>query len=162
MKHFLFILLTVITTNLNAQTAIIDTKKIYSSIPEFAKIEELIEKDRIEKEEKLNLKSKELKDLQAAALILVEKDPKSKIAIEAEEKYQKFLTETNDLLQELSNKHKDYKNLLYKPYQNNINAAVKSIAINKKYMQVIDIQDVHFVYVNPISDITEEVIKALK
>lgn len=162
MKYFLFTTLLLGITAVHAQTATLDSKKIYASIPELVKIQDLIDKDRKEKEATINQKSQALKELEVTAVSLIEKDPKAKAAEEAKGKYEKLFVETNKLQKELSDKHNEYKNLLYKPYQDSINAAIKTVATRKKYMQVIDIQEVPLVYMDPASDMTEEVIKALK
>jgi Skp family chaperone for outer membrane proteins len=59
-------------------------------------------------------------------------------------------------------KIEDYKSLILSPYYDRINKAIKAVAQRLKLKQVIDIQSVALAYLDPTSDITEEVIKEMK
>lgn len=56
----------------------------------------------------------------------------------------------------------DYKQVLQQPYYEKIQKAIDNVAKRLKYKQVMDIGEVRFVYISPLSDITDLVIKEIK
>lgn len=145
-----------------AQLATLDSKKILSSIPEMAKLDTLVinetQKYSIEYEKKKIQVSKEYK----IADSLYKLKPKEEATIKSIGKAQQSQKELQEYEVIASKKLTEYKNLLYKPYIEKVNSAIKIVAIRRKYQQVIDIWQVALAYLNPQADITEEVIKEIK
>ena len=55
-----------------------------------------------------------------------------------------------------------YKQTLLKPQTDKVLNTIKVVAGRGKYQQVLDNSAINFLYVNPITDITDQVIKELK
>jgi len=145
-----------------AQLATLYSKKILATMPVFAKIDTLLQEESQRYVPEYAKKRNEVQTKIAIADSLYRVQPKSKqtdMALSAAEKAQ---SEWADFEKKIQQKLMDYRNLLLTPYYDKVNAAVKAVAQRLKYSQVLDIQTVNFVYIDPARDITEEVIKQLK
>lgn len=142
--------------------ATIDSQKIFKTMPQIAKADTLliVEQKRYSKE--FEQKQIEVENQLQIADSLYRINSNSETTLKAVALSQKLLQESDDLKKALSKKLDDFKELLYRPYLDKIDEAIKIVALRRKFMQVIDIQKVPFTYINDTSDITNDVIKELK
>lgn len=145
-----------------AQMAIVNSQKVMSSVPAFAKTDTLIVKETAGYVAEYNKKQLALNQLVKFADSLYKLDAKSALTTKAIADAQ-ALDKENKAYAEASNKKlAEYKQLLQKPYIDKVMAAIKVVAVRLKYMQVLDSTTVNLLYLNPLSDITDQVIKELK
>lgn len=145
----------------SAQVATLDSKKILATMPVFAKIDTLVLEETQKYTQEYAKKRYATQILLGIADSLYKKAPKDKKTEEAVLAADKSQQEFTALEKTINQKLADYKNLILSPYYDKVNAAVKAVATRLKYSQVLDIQQVPFVYIDPSKDITEEVIKQL-
>lgn len=150
------------TVHTKAQVAVLNSQKVIASVKEFAKIDTLVAKETSGYANEYSNKKLALNKLVSIADSLYKLDAKGTITTKAISEAQ---TADKDLkaYSEMANKKiADYKQLLTKPYTDKVMAAIKLVAIRSKYMQVLDNATVNVLYLNPVTDITEQVIKELK
>lgn len=144
------------------QVAIIDSKKILAEIPEIAKADSLYAKEF----QKYQVAYQNFYSSTKASIKLVDSlnkiDPKDPIAIKTTQSATEQLAKLKELEQESNTKLSDYKKTLLKPQLDKINAAIKDIATEMHYKQVVDIQQVNFTWFDPTTDISDAVIKKIK
>ena len=148
-----------------AQVATINSQKVLSSIPEVAKIDTLSQKELTRLDAEFQLKQKAVQEQQA---LVAAAQAKSKSKSEAakqlveEMKLKTLQQESQDYQKKANKEYNDYRDLLYKPYIEKITTAIKTVAQNKKIMQVVDVQQVSFIYTDESADITGDVIRELQ
>ncbi|MDQ8006029.1 MAG: OmpH family outer membrane protein [Pedobacter sp.] len=145
-----------------AQLAIVNGQKVIASMSEFAKIDTLVAKETAGYAAEYNKKQAALNKLVTQADSLYKLDAKAPNAIKAIGDAQ---TADKDLKAygEMANKKiAEYKELLTKPYTEKVMAAIKTVALRGKYMQVLDSSTTSVLYLNPLADITDQVIKEIK
>lgn len=145
-----------------AQLATINSNKVFAALPQMAKLDTLVAKETEKYIQEFGKKRALVEQDYKLADSLYKLKPKDEATIKAIEKTKTTQKELQEYENTANKKVAEYKDLLYKPYLEKIDNAVKAVATRRKFMQVIDINAVPFVYINPISDITEEVIKELK
>lgn len=160
-KKIFTIVFAITTIFIFAQSGTLDSRKILASIPELAKIDTLVAKEQMRYNQEYNAKAGAAQKVQDNAVELNKKNPKDPAITKLKADLDKMITELQTYQQTASKKLTEYKDLLYKPYIEKINAAVKTVAERRKYNQVFDIQVVALAYLNPATDITEEVIKEI-
>lgn len=144
-----------------AQIATLDSKKVFEALPEMAKLDTLVAQESEKYIQDFGKKRVLAEQDYKLADSLYKLKPKDEATQKAIEKTKVSQKELQDFETMASKKIAEYKTLLFKPYLEKIDNAVKAVAVRKKIMQVIDIQKVPLVYLNPMSDITQEVIKQL-
>lgn len=144
-----------------AQLAVINSAKVLSSVPAFAKTDTLIAKETAGYAAEYNKKQFALNQLAKVADSLYKLDAKSATTTKAIANVQAGEKELKVYADQSNKKLADYKQLLQKPYIDKVMAAIKTVAVRRKLMQVID-SSTNILYLNPLSDITDEVIKELK
>ena len=145
-----------------AQLAVVNSQKVVASMGEFAKIDTLVAKETAGYAAEYNKKQAILNKLASQADSLYKIDAKGANTAKAVSEAQ---TADKDLkaFGEMANKKiAEYKQLLTKPYSEKVIEVIKNIAIRGKYMQVLDSSATSILYLNPATDITEQVIKELK
>jgi Skp family chaperone for outer membrane proteins len=162
-KLFLFsILILFITSSSIAQVAVVNSKKVVESMSEFAKIDTLVAKETANYNVEYKKKQINLDQLIKVADSLYKLKAKSATTIKAIADAQSSDKDLKAYAEMANKKIIDYKLLLTKPYTDQVIAAIKLVATRAKYMQVLDSSSVNMLYLNPITDITEQVIKELK
>lgn len=161
-KIILILALFCAIANVKAQVAVVNSQKIMASIKEFAKIDTLVAKETASYQSEFSKKQQQLNLLIVAADSLNKIDQKAESTLKAIAIAQAADKELKNYLEQANKKIADYKNLLTKPYSDKVMAAIKYVAVRGKYMQVIDSVTVSILYVNPLSDITQQVITELK
>jgi Skp family chaperone for outer membrane proteins len=163
MKKLPLIIIFIFTAyQVKAQLAVVNSQKVLASVPAIAKTDTLIAKETAGYAAEYNKKQIVLNQLVKVADSLYKLDAKSTITskaiadAQAADKDMKAYAETSN------KKLAEYKQLLQKPYIDKVMAAIKAVALRLKYMQVIDSSSVGVLYLNPVTDITEQVIKELK
>ncbi len=171
-KNVIIALFLLLSSGMFAQQAVVNVNKVLASVPALSKIDTLVAAEQ----------SKYIKDLQVIKAAYDEqlkktnalyKEATAKLAPNAEFKPDAALQKEITLLQGLEKsfnesqtsadkKIQDYKNVLYQPYIDKINAAIKAIATKKKFKQVVNLNNSGIVWFDPATDITEDVIKAIK
>ncbi len=144
-----------------AQLAVINSQKVLASVPAFAKTDTLIAKETVGYTAEFNKKQGALNQLVKVADSLYKLDAKGANTTQAIVAAQVADKEVKAYADAANKKLADYKQLLQKPYIDKVMAAIKVVAMRRKLMQVIDSTN-NLLYVNPLGDITEEVIKELK
>jgi Skp family chaperone for outer membrane proteins len=161
-KLFLFMAMLAAAFCANAQLGTIDTKRVMESMPEVAKIDTLIQKELNQYNVIIIQKQKDIQLQQQVADSLFKVQPRGNASRLANDKL-KDMKQDATIYQSKANKDfTEYRNLLYKPYIDKVTTAIKSVALRHKYTQIIDIQQVPFIYTTKEGDITEEVIEDLK
>ena len=155
-------LLLAFATGIYAQVATLDSKKVLASVPELVKLDTLIAKQQKDYQAEFSAKIKAAQIQKEIVEGLSKKNPNDVATKDAASKFEKLAKEAQEYQNDANKKLTDYKDLLYKPYLEKINNAVKTVAERRKFMQVIDIQSVSLVYLNSATDVTDEVIKELK
>lgn len=145
-----------------AQVAVVNSQKVVASIKEFAKIDTLVAKETASYQIDFNKKQQLLNQSVATADSLNKIDAKSEATKKAISNAQALDKELKSYVEQSNKKISDYRNLLTKPYSEKVMAAIKTVATRGKYMQVLDSSSVNLLYLNPLSDITDQVIKELK
>ena len=144
-----------------AQIATVDSKKVLQSVPAFAKIDTLIQEETQKYVQEFSKRRYRTQILLGVADSLQRLPAKNAGTEQAVETAQNAVKELQDYEAEANKKVGDYKELLIRPYLDKVNAAVKSVAVRLKYKQVMDVQQVPFVYTDSSTDITDAVIAAL-
>lgn len=162
MKKSLFLIPLFAYCSFSAQMATVDSKKLFAAIPEMAKIDTLVTKEQNKYAEEYQKKRTTVIRLSKTADSLYQLKPKEETTKKTIEKAQTANKELQDYEMMANKKIAEYKDLLYKPYLEKINSAVKLVATRRKYMQVIDIMQVPFAYISTDADITNDVVKELK
>lgn len=129
---------------------------------EFAKIDTLVAKETANYNVEYKKKQINLDQLIKVADSLYKLKAKSATTIKAIADAQSSDKDLKAYAEMANKKIIDYKLLLTKPYTDQVIAAIKLVATRAKYMQVLDSSSVNMLYLNPITDITEQVIKELK
>lgn len=145
-----------------AQVATIDSRKVLAAVPEIAKVDTLVAKEQKGYVDAITIKINDGKAQQTAIEEMAKKNPKDPLLKAANEKLEAMAKEIREYNEKSGKKLEEYKNLLYKPYIDKINSAIKNVADRRKLMQVLDIQAVNIAYLNPSADITDDVIKELE
>ncbi|MGE6220975.1 OmpH family outer membrane protein [Nubsella zeaxanthinifaciens] len=145
-----------------AQLAIINSQKVLASMKEFAKIDTLVAKETATYQIDYNKKQQALNQLIVTADSLNKIDQKSEATTKAITKAQTADKELKSYAEQANKKIADYKQLLSKPYTDRVMTAIKTVAARGKFMQVLDSSSANLLYINPLSDITDQVIKELK
>lgn len=150
------------TTAATAQVATLDGEKVLGSLPVLKRLDTMVS----------NEQGKYLKEYQTMQILynqtyakadsLYKTRPNESQTKEEIAKVQKLSEDMKAYENSVNAKMADYRALLFNPYYDKINSAVKAVAQRLKYKQVIDIQKVSFVYIDKTSDITDEVIRQLK
>ena len=162
-KLILFTLAFFFTVNqCNAQLAVINSKKVMLSVPAFAKTDTLIAKETAVYAAEYNKKQLLLNQLVKVADSLYKLNAKSELANKAIVDAQASEKDLKSYADVSNKKLLEYKQLLQQPYIDKVMDAIKAVASRLKYMQVIDNASVGMLYVNPLSDITNQVINELK
>lgn len=146
----------------NAQLATVNSKTVLESIPQIKKADTLLaqEQQRLSQEyQQLRYKT-QIQLGKADSLYRLK--PKDSNTLQEISKAKKMNEELAESEKKINKKLSDYYNVLMTPYFEKIDLAIQNVATRKKILQVIDIQKVAFVYISPLGDITEEVIKELK
>lgn len=150
------------TFYLSAQLATLDSKRIYASLPALAKADTLVAEKQVE----LNGQySRALASFEAEYRLvdsIAKQKPKEASTQQMIQTLKKKELSLRDLQQSLNQKLEEYKQFIYKPYNDQVSKAIKSVALRLKYGQVMDLQQVPLLYIDPAKDITLEVIKELK
>lgn len=145
-----------------AQVATIDSRKVLAAVPEMATLDTLVAKEQKGYVDAITIKINDGKAQQTAIEEMAKKNPKDPLLKAANEKLEAMAKEIREYNEKSGKKLEEYKNLLYKPYIDKINSAIKNVADRRKLMQVLDIQAVNIAYLNPSADITDDVIKELE
>ena len=146
----------------SAQLATINTQKVLLSIPEISKVDSLVQTELSRLEVEFEKKKQAVLELEQTVKAPAKGNAKSKANKEASEELATKQKELQDYQLEANKKYTEYRNLLYKPYIEKINNTIKVVAARRKVMQVIDLQQLTFIYINEEADITNEVIQELK
>lgn len=161
-KLTLFVfLLSIIITKSQAQLAVVNSQKVIASIKEFAKIDTLVAKETSSYTAEYGKKQAELNKLVVNADSLIKVDAKSADAVKAITMAQTAEKDLKAYAEVANRKIAEYKQLLTKPYTEKVMAVIKAVAIRGKYMQVLDSSTTSVLYLNPLADITTQVIKEL-
>ena len=144
-----------------AQVATIDSKKIFQSMPVFARIDTLVQTET-EKYSQDYLKKKLKAQLLLTAIDSLKRLPANEQNLEIANKAQTAVQEFRDYETGANKKIAEYKEILLKPYVEQVNRAIKTTAKRLKYKQVLDVQQVSLAYLDVAGDITEAVIAELK
>lgn len=154
-------ILSAIIVKSHAQLAVLNSQKVMASIPAFAKTDTLIVKETARYTAEYNSKQQALNQLVKVADSLYKIDAKAAATTKAIADAQAFEKDLKAYADASNKKIAEFRNLVQKPYIDKIMAAIKVVAIRRKFMQVLDASN-SMLYVNPLSDITEDVIKELK
>lgn len=144
-----------------AQLAVLNSQKVMASVAAFAKTDTLIAKETAGYAAEYNKRQLVLNQLVKVADSLYKIDVKSTATMKAIADAQALDKDLKTYADASNKKLTEYKQLLQKPYIDKVMAAIKAVAIRRKFMQVTDNVN-SLLYVNPLSDITEDVIKELK
>lgn len=161
-KQIIFVISFFATALSFSQTATINSKKVFEALPQMAKLDTLVTNENEKYIQEFGKKRALAQQEFQQADSLYKLKPKDEATIKAIEKAQTAQKELQEFETMANKKVAEYKDLLYKPYLEKIDTAVKAVATRRKFMQVLDMQQVPFVYINPTSDITDEVIKEIK
>lgn len=142
-----------------AQVATLSSQRVVSSMPVFAKIDTLVQSEQQKYVQDFSKKRYRTQILLGVAdslrrssnIGLARADTmayESQLDLEAYER-------------DANKKVSDYKEVLIRPYLDQINAAIKIVSQRLKYKMVIDIQQVPLLFIDPVIDITDAVIKEL-
>ncbi len=158
----LFILsLLVITFQTKAQVAVINSQKVLATMPALAKTDTLIAKESAGYAAEYNKKQASLNQLAKLADSLYKIDAKSGATLKAIADAQALDKDMKTFADASNKKLLDLKQLIQKPYVDKVIAAIKTVAVRRKFMQVMEGTN-NLLYIDPITDITEDVIKELK
>lgn len=164
MKKLALFIITIMFTAYQgkAQLAIVNSQKVLASVSAIAKTDTLIAKETAGYAAEYNKKQLNLNQLVKIADSLYKLDSKSTTTNKAIADAQTADKDMKAYAETSNKKLAEYKQLLQKPYIDKVMEAIKAVALRLKYMQVIDSSSVGVLYLNPLSDITEQVIKELK
>ena len=164
MRKFLLsiVVMLAIAYQSKAQLAVVNSQKVIASMKEFAKIDTLVAKETAGYTAEYNKKQATLNQLVKIADSLFKLDQKAEPTTKAIAQAQTADKDLKAYAEGANKKIADYKQLLTKPYTDKVMAVIKTVAIRGKYMQVIDSSTTNMLYLNPATDITEQVIKELK
>ena len=157
-----FLILLVTATAGGAQVATIDSKRVFNSMPVFVKIDTLVQSETQKYSQEYMKKKLKAQLLITAVDSLQQLPARSGEAVRVLEAAQSATADLKQFEAGANQKVAEYKEILLKPYLDQVNRAVKITAQRLKYKQVLDVQQVPFVYVDVTSDITEAVIAELK
>ena len=135
---------------------------MFEALPQMAKLDTLVAQESEKYIQEFGKKRTLAQQDYTLADSLYKLNPKDEATIKAIEKAKASQKDMQEYETMAGKKIAEYKDLLYKPYFEKIDLAIQNVATRKKILQVIDIQKVAFVYISPLGDITEEVIKELK
>ena len=161
MKKYCIILFIGLFTQLFSQTATLDSKKIIAAIPEMAKLDTLAAREQQNYIAAINSKIEKAQAQQSLLEEMKKKGAKEAALKTEKDRLEAMAKEIKEYDAESARKFSEYKELLYKPYYEKINASIKKVAESKKLMQVFDVQAIPLAYMNQNADITQEVIKEL-
>lgn len=144
-----------------AQVAVMDSKKVLASIPQVLKADTLAAQEQ----ERLNDEYNQLRAKTQAQLSLADSlyklSPRDSATLRVVAASQKLSQQLQAYPQYANKKLGDYRNVLFTPYIDRVNSAVKIVAQRLKYKQVMDVQAVPFAWFDKATDITDLVIAEL-
>jgi len=149
-------------STLISQIAVINSKQVYQSIPQFVIADSLIHKEqqRLAQEYfKMKLKT-QIQSGKADSLYRI--NPKDSATLGEIQLSQRMNLELVAFEKNANTQLDQFRDVMFTPYIDKVKMAVKTIADRLKYMQVIDISVLPMYYFNEKSDITTLVIKELK
>jgi Skp family chaperone for outer membrane proteins len=158
---FLFVFLSTVATASKAQVATVDSKKVFSSMPVFARIDTLVQTEA-DKYSQEYIKKKLKAQLLLTTIDSLKRLPATEANGELTKRAQTAVQEFRDYEAGANKKIEEYKEILLKPYVDQVNRAIKITAKRLKYKQVLDVQQVSLAYIDVSGDITEAVIAELK
>ena len=143
----------------DAQVATLDSKKVLNSQSIFTKIDTLVLAEQQKYVQDYNKKKYRTQILLGVADSLQRSNNAGfaradTVAYEAQLDLEAYEKDANK-------KIIDYKDVLIRPYLEQVNAAIKTVSQRQKYKLVMDIQQVPVLYMDPTIDITDAVIKEL-
>lgn len=159
---FIIILLSSLVFKGKAQLAILNSQKVLASMKEFAQIDTLVAKETSGYVAEYNKKQVALNKLVSVADSLFKLNAKAATTTKAIADAQTANKDLKTFGDMANQKITDYKQLLTKPYTDKVITAIKVVAVRAKYMQVLDSAAINVLYLNPLADITDQVIKELK
>ena len=159
---FLFVMGVVGISYTTAQVATLDSQKILASMPQVQQADTLIKQEQQRLSQEYNKLRYTTQIQLGVADSLFQAQPKEATTTAAVEKAQQMNQELIEFEQTANKKLVDFQQVLMTPYYEKINAAIKKVAVRKKYTQVLDIQQVPLVYRDEKDDITQQVIEELK
>ncbi len=130
-------------------------------MPALAKTDTLIAKESAGYAAEYNKKQASLNQLAKLADSLYKIDAKSRATLKAIADAQALDKDMKTFADASNKKLLDLKQLIQKPYVDKVIAAIKTVAVRRKFMQVMEGTN-NLLYIDPITDITEDVIKELK
>lgn len=143
-----------------SQVAVVDTKRMMDAVvgieqvrTKMNEINERYSTAYTEKSNALNIQKKLAEDLAN------KNTPEAK---QAQEKYEQLQGDFQKYVEAAEKKINIYKDMLFYPSMEKINRAINIVAERRHIMQVMDLQLNNFAYINPESDITDEVILEIK
>lgn len=145
-----------------AQLATVNSSKVLSSIPEIKKMDSLVLNKQQSFAKAYNDKYDVTKRLLSIADSLQKISSTSAETVVATTKFKKAQKDLSKFEEEANKEVKEYSDSLMQPFYDRISTAIKVTAQNKSFKQVIDVQQVTFLYIDPTTDITEDVIVELK
>ncbi len=143
----------------NAQVAVINSQKVLASMPQVAKADTLVMQQRAQYVQELNKQIETVNKAAAYADSLYKTKPKDAATAKAIAEAQALNEAAKTYEQEANKKLEDYRNVMFTPYIDRTNAAIKAVAQRLKYKQVMDLQAVSMAWYDEATDITEAVIK---
>lgn len=163
-KFYIFFLLTVtlLSSNSKAQIAIVNSQKIISSMPVFKKIDSLVNVENERYTLEYNKKQVLANRYFEIADSLYKIDQKASSTIKAVNDSQTADKDLKTFSETANKKVAEYRQFLEQPHIEKIMAVIKTIAINRKLLQVIDKKSIELLYGDANYDITDDVIKQLK
>jgi Skp family chaperone for outer membrane proteins len=145
-----------------AQVATVDSRKLIASLPQIAKADTMV----LQKQNELNQVFEDRKALTQVHIriadSLMRSRPKDSVSIKAVTRAREMAKELQELELEYNKQLTDYRSVLLTPYMDRINAAIKAVAIRRKFREVMDIQSSGLLWFDPAVDITADVEAALK
>ncbi len=154
--------LAVFTTAGKAQVATISTKNLFAGMPVFAKIDTLVEGEAGKYSQEF-VKKKFRAQLLVTAVDSLKGLPAKSAELEtATAAAQAAIKDFKEYEASANKRIADYKEVLLRPYLDKVEGAIKVVARRLKYKQVVDTEQVSFVYIDASADITEAVLAELK
>lgn len=161
--RIIFIVAVVLVSKLtHAQVAIVNSQKVITSMPVFKKLDTLVNNEKERYTLEYNKKQVIVNRSFAIADSLFKIDQKAGSTLKAINEAQAADKELKAFAETANKKVFEYKQFLEQPYIDKIMLAIKTIAVSKKLMMVVDEKTIGSFYINPIVDITNDVIKVLK
>jgi Skp family chaperone for outer membrane proteins len=154
--------LVILSFTIQAQVGVIDSKKIFASMPILAKLDTMVVIEQMKYQKEFESKNAKFQEALQIADSFYKKTPKGATTKILVENAQRMNDELKEFEKTATGKIQEYKAKLFQPYYEKINVAVKAVAIKKGIKQVMDAQVSNFVYVDESSDMTNEVINSIK